>query len=336
MNLKNKICLDSLLRLSIAPTSIEDFSYLTDDPEFARILCDSSLYMIVKRPCLLFKDLLFTNKAISGNILQIGSPNVIEFELPLYQNDVIIGNLRNFEIKISYNNNYRQFLAAQEAFELSKLDYIDSFLLYETQENGGSFLKYITPDALIERYYNSLWTCTIIGDITDFLCFEVLYIGEAVRSNIWKRLEKHETLQKILSQENPTHFAVSNVHEINILFFEFQSRSDFRAVNEMSKEEFMDYLTKKDQVSENKVFFDIEKAFIKFLKPKYNIQLYQNYPASSNGLMPEGYNYIQYSIKDPILLRSGEEVFNSNHNIKPIHSLIIDFSEKRVIKSDIN
>jgi hypothetical protein len=276
-----KLALECTLMPALAATTIEDLSYLTKDPELRRVLNASSLYMLVKRPCLLFKGLEITTSRIKGEIIQIGNSNIINFDLPLLQENIVKGEERSIEIKISYNNNYRKHLQSQGQ-ELDYSDFIDTILLYEKPDSGGEFMKYITADLILERTISQMWNCKIEGKIGSFLTFEVLYIGEAVISKIWKRVKNHEKIQQILSQESPKNLGVSIAHELQILFFKLESTSDIRKINEMSTEQVLDYLLRKDQTADEVLYFDVEKAFIKALKPKYNVKLYHNYPKSKN------------------------------------------------------
>lgn len=267
--------------------------------------------MLVKRSCLLLKGLEITTSRIKGEIIQIGNSNIINFDLPLLQEDIVKGEERSIEIKISHNNNYRKHLQSQGQ-ELDYLDFIDTILLYEHPDSGGEFIKYISADLILERTISQMWNCEIEGKIDSLLTFEVLYIGEAVRSKIWLRVVNHEKIQQILSQESPKNLGVSIAHEIQILFFKLESTSDIRIINEMSREQGLDYLLRKDQTTDEVLYFDVEKAFIKALKPKYNVQLYQNYPESKNGMMDEKYNHILYRIEFPYTLRTESNSFNAN------------------------
>lgn len=324
-----KIGLECSLIPALAATTIEDLSYLTKDPELWRILDGSSLYMLVKRPCLSFKSLVITTSKIEGDIIQLGNQTSIHFHLPLLQEDVVTGEKRNLEVKLIYNNNYRKYLQSQ-GFELGHLDYVDTILLNEHSNNGGKFIKYITPDLIIERTILNLWDCVLNNKINHLLTFEVLYIGEAVRSNIWQRVENHEKIQQILSQETSLNLGVSISQEIQILFFKLKSTSDIRIINEMSQEQVLNYILQKDQVSNGALYFDIEKAFIKALRPKYNVQLYGNYPDSVNGMISEKYSHVLYRIDFPYTLRTESNSFESNPGNGLTDALHVDFEVKSV------
>lgn len=327
--MSGKLGLECTLMPALAATTIEDLSFLTRDLELWRILDASSLYMLVKRPCLLLKGLEITTSRIKGEIIQIGNSNIINFDLPLLQENIVKGEERSIEIKLSHNNTYRKHLQSQGQ-ELDNLDFIDTILLYEHPDGGGDLIKYITADLIVERTISQMWNCEIEGQIDSLLTFEVLYIGEAVRSKIWQRVENHEKIQQILSQESPKNLGMNIAHEIQVLFFKLKSTSDIRIINEMSREKALDYLLGKDQTTDEVLYFDVEKAFIKALKPKYNVQLYQKYPESKNGMMDEKYNQILYRIEFPYTLRTESNSFDANPTEEKTSVLHVDFERKTV------
>ena len=77
-------------------------------------------------------------------------------------------------------------------------------------ENGDiDFVGWFSPERLLYLILTGTIKCNdSISDIASkvpktMLTYEVLYIGEATKQSIYKRLQSHSNLQKILSLENP-------------------------------------------------------------------------------------------------------------------------------------
>ncbi len=88
--------------------NLDDFSYLYDDKELKRIAEESSLYFILQRPCLIFRNIKCSTKFLTGEITQPFSGNSIEFQLPLYQKDVIESEkTSNIELHLCYNKSLK-------------------------------------------------------------------------------------------------------------------------------------------------------------------------------------------------------------------------------------
>ncbi|MDO1512184.1 hypothetical protein Q2T41_05895 [Maribacter confluentis] len=88
--------------------NLDDFSYLYNDKELKRIAEDSSLYFILQRPCLIFRNIKCSTKFLTGEISQPLTGINIKFQLPLYQKDVIeTENISNIELHLCYNKSLR-------------------------------------------------------------------------------------------------------------------------------------------------------------------------------------------------------------------------------------
>ena len=88
--------------------NLDDFSYLYNDKELKRIAEDSSLYFILQRPCLIFRNIKCSTKFLTGEISQPLTGINIKFQLPLYQKDVIeTENISNIELHLCYNKSLK-------------------------------------------------------------------------------------------------------------------------------------------------------------------------------------------------------------------------------------
>ena len=326
MNKKTKFHIQCNLKLSLSPVSVDDLSYLFDDPEFHRVVKNSSLYMICQRPCLLFRNLEINQSNIKGEIFQTVTNNVIKFNLPFFQKNVIEGNKREFKISFVQNHGFKSRIATKEKFELKEADNIESILL---QEKNGKFIKYISPDTILERVWAKKWNCKILGKIKYESTFNLHYIGESVIQPIWKRLKNHSKLQHILSRENSYYQGINLSSELVVLIFRISATYDTRLIKKMKRDELANYLTKSDQINNDTIYYDVEKAFIKSLQPKYNIRRYNNYPESINGVKKEDFSFLSYMIDEPITLIHNEEKFECGTLGKKVNSIFVDFDNSK-------
>jgi hypothetical protein len=53
---------------------------------------------------------------------------------------------------------------------------------------------------------------------------------------------------------------------------------------------------------QKRIFLDAEKALIRAMTPKYNKELFKNYPVSKDGLYNDNFDTISYTFTDPITL----------------------------------
>jgi hypothetical protein len=333
----SKLDLDCLFKLALPPTNVDDFTYLVNDPLLPNLLSESSFYFLCKRPCLLFRQLEITNHTIVGQIYQTVTEKVIDFKLPLFQKNIISGDKRDIKLGFSHNKAFNSKVTSKENLTLIGYDNIEIITVSESDEKENSFIKYITPDIILERKWNNMWNCELKGDLNHQSTFEILYIGESVKQPIWKRLNSHSKLQNILSREYPFYAGMKISSEIIILLFELKSTDDSRMLSEMKKEDIIKYITQKDNASEKSIFYDIEKALIKAFNPRYNIQKYDSYPKSKNGLYKDKYHTLTYSIADPITLVYNGKLFACGTNKTKTNYIQVNVDKKELeIKTAYN
>lgn len=86
--------------------------------------------------------------------------------------------------------------------------------------------------------------------------------------------------------------------------------------------------------SREQIFLDAEKALIKAMKPKYNRELFNGYPVSSDGLYKENFDAISYTLMDPISLQydNGEIEGGLNPHLGGDAIIILNNSEFKLEK----
>lgn len=280
--------------------NLDDFSYLYDDIELKRIAENASLYLILQRPCLIFRNIKCNSKIIKGEIVQPHTGNYVEFELPLYQKDVIeFDEIMNIELHLCYNKTLKE--------ELNPNDFIDVIIIKIPKEKN--YTKLLTPDTILQQYNNETWKVNINGEINKFLEFDIKYIGHSVKQFIGKRIKNHSNIQRILTTTLPLQNGMQISKEICICLLEI---SNITGLNVIYQNDSLENNNPFKLPNNESIYYDAEKAYINFFSKSNDVSLenkdvYNSYPKGKNGLFNEKYENIIYSIKDNITLKYGNQ-----------------------------
>ncbi|MBS1681513.1 MAG: hypothetical protein OJF59_001747 [Cytophagales bacterium] len=170
-------------------------------------------------------------------------------------------------------------------------------------ERKKTFLVWFTPEKFLQNYWRDLVTGEIHGNIHDFTKYKVHYVGQSTKQEIWERLTGHDKLQDILSLEFPFCYGDLPTHEIAVLPFNFRENLNITTFGgDSAFDDFNAALQGKDLPDQRSIYLDAEKALIHAMLPKYNEELFKNYPKSKDGLEKHNFNSISYSFMDPISL----------------------------------
>lgn len=287
--------------------NLDDFSYLYDDIELKRIAKNASLYFILQRPCLIFRNLIYSSKLIKGEVAQPYTENYIEFELPLYQKDVIESDeIMNIQLHLAYNKSLKQ--------ENNLNDFIDVIIIKIPEKKN--FTKMLTPDTILQQYNKKAWQINLNGEINKLLEFDIKYIGHSVKQFIGKRIKSHSNIQRILTTTQPIQKGMQISKEICICLLEISEVSELKIIRPYDSLENENLFKLPNKES---IYYDAEKAFINFFSKSNKVTLenkdvYNSYPKSKNGLFDEKYENIIYSIKDDITFKYGSQQLN-NQNV---------------------
>lgn len=280
--------------------NLDDFSYLYDDIELKRIAENASLYLILQRPCLIFRNIKCNSKIIKGEIVQPHTGNYVEFELPLYQKDVIeFDELMNIELHLCYNKTLKE--------DLNPNNFIDVIIIKIPKEKN--YTKLLTPDTILQQYNNETWKVNINGEINKFLEFDIKYIGHSVKQFIGKRIKNHSNIQRILTTTLPLQNGMQISKEICICLLEI---SNITGLNVIYQNDSLENNNPFKLPNNESIYYDAEKAYINFFSKSNDVSLenkdvYNSYPKGKNGLFNEKYENIIYSIKDNITLKYGNQ-----------------------------
>ncbi|WP_158800213.1 hypothetical protein [Pedobacter sp. L105] len=300
----------NFLKLAYSPISNYDFTVIKDDPIIKNYINTSSLYIIAQRPVLTFENFDINpndqfNPFITFVIRQKGSDSELQCKFPLFQDKLMNSQHQGMNIAVNY------IYPETEGQDKLPFHSVANFVIASLD---GEFY-WFSPEKLIYHFLRDAVDVEIIGDISEFLKYQIHYIGKATEQDVIKRLNGHSSLQEILSREEPLKYGSLPRDEIVILFLCFE---DNIVMNSFGPEDNLkpavDILMGKGQIPESTIYLDAEKALISALKPKYNRQLYKNYPKSKDGLDSFNLDYYSYTFIDPITLLYNDGVIKGGYD----------------------
>jgi len=287
------------LELAYAPISSFEFAHLKDDPIIEVALEESSLYVIAQRPIMTFEYVIphHRDHTLTFEIHQKGNNNKLICKLPFFQKALKTTNRDTIALAVNSLN--------KETFK-AKLPFRNLYGFSLIKQNGGKneFIIWFSPEKLLQNWWKGYINCEIKGDYKSFLNYNVHYVGKATKQGILKRLTGHSTFQDILTLETPITYKDLPAHEIALLCFKFNENLQFQIFGEDANvQEMSSSLMGENFPSQEKIFLDAEKALIRAMEPKYNKELFKGYPKSKDGLYNDKYDFISYSLIDPITLK---------------------------------
>lgn len=279
--------LSSTLQFGYAPLSAYEFDKLLNDQDIIAALEHSVLYIIVKRPLIQFNNYKVSkyNRIISFDLTRkdVNTPLHCDFYIDKYP------EFTDKELKI---------ISGSFTNDSSK---IHGFKFYDSKTND--FLLWFNAEKFLWMASHDIIKVDIIGNMFDFLTFEVLYVGKCTDENIMKRFKGHHVLQKILINENIITEDYQNSHELVILTFEYKDNTFITMYDGTNIENIFDDQNNIKNISNRTIALDEEKALIKCLNPSYNTIKYKSYPVSSDGLYNKNLGRKSYSFSENIRLK---------------------------------
>jgi hypothetical protein len=311
--------LGSILSLSYSPISNYEFSHLKEEKVFQQHIGQSKLYMVCQRPQIKFNLISLKHNLLSFEIFQGNSNKRISGKINLFQKS-IIGSYDG-EVYIRYGT----YQNRREVIENLPCHNIDGFKI---EKEDGSLLCWLSPEKLFYEYSKRNIKLDRLKGWQKYCIYNVLYIGQATKQEIWKRLTGHETLQQILSLESPLTEQSIPTHEIAILLFEVHSSSGMKVYDLHSDSNNIEDLDfKNNNINTDSIILDAEKLFIKILSPKYNSIKFDKYPRSKDGLYQYNLNDYFFCIKEPLTLLCSENRIKGSSNLKKSDIILVSKNE---------
>lgn len=254
-----------------------------DDKEIIGILGRSHFYMICGR-----------SKASFGNV-GLSANGAIKIEITLdsglLSNGLIHIQKMHFFRTASVNTNFDLKLKCNKDFLRI---FLEDELVFAT-----------TPDELLMKRGRKESLVSGFDNFLEMMTFDLLYVGIAKKNqDSYSRLiaKGHTARMNILAAEEQRSPGARVSDETYLLFFEIEplTITVFGAGDDFDDEDFnftIDY---------HRIIADAEKAVISTFKPKYNKQLYVNYPKGVDGLYGQGYDGYSYAIAEGV-------AFNTNY-----------------------
>lgn len=289
------------LKLAYSPLSNYEFNFLKSDKIIEQIIDEASLYIIAQRNILSFENIVSNQdkQLLEFEIHQKNNSEILKCKLPYFQD--AIGASKTKEIALAVNTIDPNF--KNEEYPINNVHGLSLLEIENINDENPKFLVWFSPEKLLQNYWGKSVECEIKGDIRSFTNYQVHYVGKATKQSIFKRLTGHSTLQEILSVETPFLYGDLPTHEITLLLFKFYDNLEIKSYGINSNiDEMVDSMMGKKRPDKESIFLDAEKALIKAMQPKYNKELFNNYPKSKDGLYNHNYDAISYTIMDPITL----------------------------------
>jgi hypothetical protein len=132
----------------------------------------------------------------------------------------------------------------------------------------------------------------------------LLYAGIASVGDSYSRLIErgHKQRMEILAGEDQRQPGAKVADETYLFFF----RVDPLIVRTFGPETDFDKVQMEMAIDAKRWVADAEKALVSLLQPKYNRQLYSNYPAGADGLVGHGFSSYGYSVAENIAFRTAQ------------------------------
>lgn len=292
-----KACSAKLV-LVAPPISNTVAAYITSkDQEAIEQLRLSHFYMICGRPMATFGE------------IGASEDGAIEVEIRLDSGASSSGRIHIEKMKF--------FESAPEEFKIrlkSSQNTLDIFL-------GEELVFATAPDDLLMRRGRQQSLVTGFDNYREVLTFDLLYVGIAKQNqDSYSRLIErgHKARMDILAAEAQRSPSARVSDETYLLLFAVEPLiiTTFGGPEDLDDED-IDF-----SYNYHRIVADAEKAVISAFKPKYNKQLYVNYPRGIDGLYKQGYDSYSYSIAEGFAFdtaygtikgaRSSEELLLSN------------------------
>lgn len=273
------------LKLSFSPMTVYEFDEFRNDKDIHNFLQRSTIYIIVKRKLPIMR--LIDGKSNFFHISVHMNTEIIPLEITMLQED----NIRLLHDGISYIRLGNNTTSANDFHAVTLFGQNDRFIMYANL------------DRLIHLHSNNKIKLRFSGDITPFITYEVLYVGQCTGEHIFDRFKTHHALLKILSKEN---IISPNYDKVNdLLILPFHVETDVLS-QVSSEEEFINAINGNYGIDDKTVALDCEKALVKAMNPKYNSTKFKQYPKSEDGLFSHNINFYQYKILENLVLDYGD------------------------------
>ena len=249
---------ESHLFLTHSPLSIMDFSLAKNNSTELQMLDSASLYVIAKREMPLFSinkersstELIALNVALkkTGAKLQIYIPTEGNEKYALEGFAGINGlskraDFLNTDTERTLNEYY---ISETTDSVLSSLEF-EAFEIYAYEKSGDESAIKVTCalnfNELIYYASHGYLYVTFYGDLSPFITYDVLYIGQCTGEPLTKRFNGHHALQDILIKEKAISPDMRNSEELVLMPFRSEVNTISVLTGNTSEEDFIKAFT---------------------------------------------------------------------------------------------
>ncbi|RFZ91225.1 hypothetical protein D0C36_20020 [Mucilaginibacter conchicola] len=281
--------LDIRLRLAYPPISNYDFTFVRTEKIVQQLLAESMLYIIVQRPLMTFENVIIFEDELTFEIHKQSCTEVLMCKMPIRQTSLFDDISADLTMEIGWHDKER---------DPSKLPWteVDGLKFFQ----NGDFSSWLTPERFIYHWLTDKLVADVKGNYLPFITYDVHYVGKATNQPIWRRLDGHNTLQKILSIVTPQGRALPT-HELCLLLFDV---SDVVSVGSFIPDDPDNTL--RTFPTKSTIALDAEKLLVQTLQPEFNdpSKRFPGYPISTDGLSPYNFGHIVYQVRDELRLKT--------------------------------
>lgn len=279
--------IDSKLKLSYSPMTVYEFENFKTDKYIEEYLNSTNIYVIAKRQLPVMKFIKADQSGFHILVSMEGMDSTVEIIMSKEDNPKLLSGLS--AIRIGSNI-------------IDDSEWFHSLTLYRDNNGKNDFILNANFDRLIHLNSNRIINLKIKGDITPFISYEVLYVGQCVGEHIFRRFKSHHALQDILIKENIIPPNYDKVNNLLILPFHIESAIASCITWETRENEFLEVMSGKFSFGAKEISLDCEKALIYAMNPKYNKTKFKQYPKSTDGLFNHKLDSYLYRILENIIL----------------------------------
>ena len=293
--------------------SAYEFEFLKSEKEIQALLKPCTIYFILQRPLPYFDNLRVIDGKITFRITDDSNCQPLECTLIPSENGFCKAD-EELLIDVQF---YKKIPDKVEPF-----NDVGAFKLLTLKND---FLGWFSPSKFLYEVLDRRLRANVVGNIADYLDFQVHYIGKAFSQDIWNRLTGHHKMQSILTlEESLNQRSLRAPFEISLLMldidgydegnmfptFEFALQPGIEPiVYEFSDDEddprFEEYYKPKLSPRAPELTSEVEAMLVSTFKPKYNEVLFENYPEIKAGTRSAGYTQSTLLIeKMPAILKT--------------------------------
>lgn len=278
------------LQLVYPPISNQSAEWLWDDKVVREYVKRSKIYMLAQKQEVLFDDYSIDTEEFTFEFsLKIGDQK--QPNLAIRCNDLVDCYDKNIEFEIG-----------PQIFKIWDRD----------KPPSEEPIFWATTEKLLYDLWRGHYPIKGDIDLRKLTKYNIYYVGISNKQDSFSRLFKngHKNRTKILSNERQITPTGRLTDEIYIFLFDIK---EIQLITSLSFEEPVP--TPKEWL-----IADAEKAFVNFLKSKYNDIQFKKYPEGADGLYGKGFDTYSYMIDEDI------EFYNDQARFVGVHNYYAHFS----------